>query len=277
MTHERDHGYAKYRLEGCRCYPCAAARSAYDENRNRAIAYGTWRPWVDAEPVRVHVQHLQECGLGLRTITDLSGVARSALVGILRGRPGRAPAEKVRPATAQRILAIEATLDNLAASTTIDSTGTVRRLRALVALGWSQAKLSARLGITPPNFTVMMSAAQVTARTARAVRDLYDRLWDEAPPEESHRDKIAASRARNLAGDRGWVSPLAWDDDRIEDPAAVPDLGTEASRQDALFEDSEELLRQGFTVEQAADRLNVAKHYLKRVRRRASRDLEVAA
>lgn len=234
---ERDHGYARYRLDGCRCYVCAAARSAYDENRSRAIAYGTWQPWVDAEPVRTHIRHLQTCGMGLRTIERLSGVTRSSLAAILSGKTGREPALKVRPATAQRILAVEPTLDNLAPKTVIDASGTVRRLRALVARGWSQAKLGERLGITPQNFTVMMNAARVTARTARAVRDLYDELWDQAPPENTRHLKIAASRARNTAQARGWLPPAAWDDDLIDLPDA--ELAEELARRAARMTDEE--------------------------------------
>lgn len=278
MTREREHGtYAKYRLEGCRCYPCAAARSAYDENRNRAIAYGTWKPWVDAEPVRGHIRELQACGMGLRAIAAASGVSRSALIGLVNGKPGREPASKVRPQTALRILEVQPTLDSLAASTVIDATGTVRRLRALVARGWSQAKLADRLGILPHNFPLTINAERVTVRTARAVRAMYDELWDQAPPEDSHRLKISVSRARNYARDRGWAPPMAWDDDTIDDPAAVPDLGAETSRQDALFENCEELLRQGFTVQQAAERLGVTEVNLRRVRARGRRNREESA
>lgn len=218
----RAHGYARYRLDGCRCYTCAAARSAYDENRDRAIAYGTWHPWVDAAPVRAHVEHLRSCGLGLRRIAAVAGVERSTLIGLMNGKPGRAPASKVRPATALRILDVQPTLDNLGGAAVIDATGTTRRLRALVAQGWSQAKLGARLGITPNNFTSTINAERVLVRRALAVRGLYDELWNQAPPEETHRDKIAASRARNLARSRGWASPLAWDDDSIDDPTARP-------------------------------------------------------
>lgn len=218
----RDHGYARYRLDGCRCYTCAAARSDYDDNRNRAIAYGTWHPWVDADPVRAHVTHLRSCGLGLRRIAAAAGVQRSTLVGLMNGKPGRAPASRIRPVTALRILDVQPTWNNLGDSTVIDATGTVRRLRALVALGWSQAKLAQRLGLTPSNFTTTINADRVLVRTARAVRGLYDELWNQAPPEDTHREKLAASRARNLASARGWVSPLAWDDDSIDDPAARP-------------------------------------------------------
>lgn len=219
----RAHGtYAKYRLDGCRCYPCAAARSDYDANRNRAIAYGTWQPWVPAEPVRVHIEHLRACGMGLRVLAAASGTSRTVLRGILGDRPDRAPCGKVRPATAQRILAVQPTLDVLAAKTPIDATGTVRRLRALVVMGWSQAKLADRLGITPSNFTATINAERVTVGTARAVRDLYRALVAQVPPERTQREKIAVARARNHARAKGWAGPMAWDEDTIDNPHARP-------------------------------------------------------
>ncbi|TDD97598.1 hypothetical protein [Actinomadura rubrisoli] len=177
---------------------------------------------MDADPVRVHVRQLQACGLGLRRVAVAGGIERSVLIGLMNGKPGRAPARKVRPQTALRILGVQPTLDNLGASTVIDATGTVRRLRALVAQGWSQAKLAGQLGIAPRNFTQTISAERVIVRTARAVCRLYDELWDQPPPEEGHRDKIAASRARNHARAHGWAGPLAWDDRELDDPEARP-------------------------------------------------------
>jgi plasmid maintenance system antidote protein VapI len=268
----REHGtYASYKLNNCRCYPCATANATYYATRERAIAYGTWQPYVDAEPVRQHIRDLLACGLGTRRIAALAGVDRKRITAVLNGRPerGTPPQTKLRPAIAAAILAVEPTLHNIASGTLVDSTGTHRRVQALVTTGWSMARIAARLGITRPNFGKVITAGQVTARTALTMRAVYDELWDAPPPEASHRDKIAASRAKNYARARGWVPPMAWDDDTIDDPASRPDLGQSASRQAALFENCEELLRQGHTIEQAAARLGVTRGYLDKVRQRA--------
>lgn len=216
----RDHGYARYRLDRCRCYTCGYANSVYCERRERAIAYGTWQPFVDAEPVREHIRALQSCDLGLRTIAKAAGVDRKRLQAVLNGRPERGtPAQaKMRPELAAAILAVEPTLDLLPGKTVIDGAGTRRRLQALVAIGWSQAKLAERIGWTPSNFQALIGDGRVIAASARLVRGLYDELWNQAPPEDSHRDKIAASRARNYAAARGWLRPQAWDDDLIDVP-----------------------------------------------------------
>lgn len=274
----REHGtYAKYKLDNCRCYPCAAKASEYNVNRERAIAYGTWQPFVPAEPVRAHVLVLRDCGIGSRTLAQLADVDRKVIQNLVNGKSGCAPPRRIRPDKAARILAVEPSLENVAPSTPVDSTGTHRRIRALVASGWSMAKIGARLGVTPSNFGSLMAAGQVTAATARSVRELYDELWDQAPPESEHRQKIAANRARNYARARGWFPPMAWDDDTIDDPASRPSTGEKATRDQALAEDAEELIRsQGYTTELAAARLGVSVSYLNKAISR-SRRKEVAA
>ncbi len=145
---------------------------------------------------------------------------------LLYGGPGgRAPAQRIRAETAAAILAVEPDAANLGGAALVDATGTHRRLQALVAIGWSQAKLAARLGMTPANFAAMMRRGQVTASTARAAAAAYDELWNRPPPETDQREKIAAVRARNHARARGWPPPLAWDDDQLDRPDGTPAEG----------------------------------------------------
>ncbi|MGI5274694.1 hypothetical protein ACQEUU_37055 [Nonomuraea sp. CA-218870] len=216
----RDHGYARYKLDGCRCYTCGYANATYHERRTLAMRRGQWQPFVDAEPVRQHIRDLQACDLGLRTIAAAAGIDRKRLQAILHGRTerGTQPQTKIRPALAAAILAVEPSLDILPGRTIIDGAGTRRRLQALVTIGWSQAKLADRIGWTRSNFSNLIGDGPVTAASARLVRDLYDQLWDQAPPEDDHHDRIAASRARRYAADRGWLPPMAWDDDLIDVP-----------------------------------------------------------
>lgn len=207
-------------------------------NRERAIAYGTWHPWTPAEPVRQHIRTLQACGVGLRRIAMAAGVDRKRLQALLNGRPerGTAPQEKLRQAIAAAILGVEPALDLLGDKTVIDASGTRRRIQALVAIGWSQAKLAERLGWTPANFSALLRGERTVAATARKVSELYDALWNQAPPEDHHRDKIAASRARNHADASGWLPPQAWDDDLLD----VPESALEAElarRVEAMDED----------------------------------------
>lgn len=221
---DRPHGYARYKLDGCRCNACGWAVSQYNNARDHAIRRGTWQPWTDAEPVRQHITNLRACSMGLRTIAATAGVNRKLLQSVTTGRPerGTGPQEKMRPAIAAAVLAVEPTLDTLAAKTPIDATGTRRRLQALVAVGWPQQHLARDLGMTPGNFGTCLTREQVIVRTVRAVRVVYDRLWN-VDPTEHGATPGGVTRARRHAAERGWPPVGAWDDDVIDDPAAFPD------------------------------------------------------
>jgi len=97
---------------------------------------------------------------------------------------------------------------------TVPSTGTVRRLRALVAIGWPKAQLAERLGVSLASVHQMMNdRARTTVRVAGLVDRLYRELADHRGP-----SNYAASKAAQL----GYVPPIAWDDDTIDDPDAQP-------------------------------------------------------
>ncbi|MFC4333883.1 helix-turn-helix domain-containing protein [Salininema proteolyticum] len=218
------HGTRRVYRRGCRCRPCRDASARYERDRVRQIAYGRWEPYVDAEPIRHHVNRLQASGLGWERIADLAGVSRSVVSTLLFGSParGREPTQRIRPHSARRLLQVRPSVDHVADTALVDVTGTRRRLQALVAIGWSQARLAVRLDMHLSSLSRIMNVRHtVTASTARAVRSLYDQLWSTPPPQVEWRDKIAASRSRNVAAARGWAPPMAWDDDEIDDPSAT--------------------------------------------------------
>lgn len=103
---------------------------------------------------------------------------------------------------------------------TVDSIGTMRRLQALTARGWSNTDIGKHLGICPAAVTALrVDRRPQKLATAQRVADLYDRLWDKPPP-----GRYAVRVARQAAA-RGWVPPLAWDCDDIDNPAAKPQTG----------------------------------------------------
>lgn len=97
----------------------------------------------------------------------------------------------------------------------IDATGTHRRIRALMALGWRLSDLDQALGHPPrSSYTYnLLAQRRVHLTTATSVTEVYDRLSMKLGPSE---------RVRSLARVRAWAPPLAWDDDKIDDPQAVP-------------------------------------------------------
>jgi hypothetical protein len=214
---ERPHGRVKYVVEKCRCETCTIASREYNQWLRRQHAYGR-PPTVDAAPARAHVRALGAAGIGWRRVAKVAGVHSSIVSKLLYGTPTRnmAPTKRLRPDMASKILAVS--VDAISDGALVPSAGTRRRIQALVAIGWSMAKLADRLGVQPTNLPAVLNRPNVLVATRRAVVSLYDELWDTAPPTDAHRDKIAASRARNMARRNGWPPPMAWDDDEIDDP-----------------------------------------------------------
>jgi hypothetical protein len=233
----REHGNAKYHLEKCRCGTCCQAARDYENNRYRAIAYGRWHPFVDAEFAEGTDVPADGFGIGWIRVAKLAGVSTGGVSKLLYGdRPrGLAPTKRVRPETALKLLAVEPTLANLGARTPIDATGTRRRLQALVAKGWTQSELARRLGMDRANFGRTIVSSLVEAGTARAVLALYDELWRLDPTAEGV-PRYRAEAARLIARNNRWAPIGAWDDESIDDPAAAPDwtgrCGTLAGRRD---------------------------------------------
>jgi len=273
---DRPHGYARYKLDGCRCYTCGFAVAQYRDAREHAVRRGLWQPFVDADPVRLHLRNLQACSMGLRAIAAAAHVDRKRLQAVLNGRPerGTPPQSQVRPELAVAVLQVEATLDTMAPSTVINAAGTRRRLQALVFAGWPQSHLAAALGMSPGNFSALIKTDHVLVRTARAVRDLYDRFW-RANPLKAGVSSGSVTRAKNLAITNRWAPVGAWDDDTIDDPASVPSIGAKQLRMDAIAEDATFVMDTlGLTREHAAVRLGVTRSTvdaaLSQVRRRAA-------
>jgi hypothetical protein len=217
---------SRYNRKDCRCEDCTEAQRVYHADRRRQVAYGRWNPWVDAEPARKHLQELQAAGIGRRRLSELTGLDQANIWRIQHGQPkrGKQPPKQIRQATAEAILAVSASLEMLAGTALVDATGSHRRVQALVAVGWSQRRLAVRLGISPANFGTMMRRPRVLASKARAIRDLYEELWDTVPECQSTQERVAVTRARVFAAARGWAPPMAWNEEDIDNPDAEPSL-----------------------------------------------------
>lgn len=237
------HGtYACYVLDMCRCEPCSNANAVYERNRLRQKAYGRWNGLVDATPAREHVKRLQAAGMGLKRITEKSGVSGGTLSKLMygikdaEGNIKRKPSSRIKPETANKILTVDV---DLAAGARLDNTGTTRRLQALVALGWSQAEIARRIGINQGNLVDLIHGRrQVTRGTYDRARALYDELSMRLPPTDTREQRTSATRARNTAARYGWLPPLAWDDELLDDPTHKPVLERKAVTHDELVDEA---------------------------------------
>lgn len=182
-------------------------------------------PLIDAAPTRAHLAHLRSFNISVRTIHRLSGVSMKALGSLIWGTEGRPPTGQVRQETADRLRSVQIRPELFAPGTKIGSTGTARRLQALQANGWSPSLLAAEM-TTSKEHVRKLSFGQfdrVLVTTALTVKAVYERLWDVLPPQDTPHEVGGAKRVCRKAARYGWAPPMAWDDESIDDPAAVPD------------------------------------------------------
>lgn len=86
----------------------------------------------------------------------------------------------------------------------VDATGTVRRIRALQALGWRYRDIDEAAGRGGRNWAHNLTTqARVHLDTAELVEAVYDRLSMTPGPSD---------RVRKHAQKMRWAPPLAWDD-----------------------------------------------------------------
>lgn len=170
------------------------------------------RGYVDRGDVIAHIDALLATGLSKRRISALAGLHRDAVYLVCKSGRSRCTADLAAkllsvpiPATPRHI--------TIPPGAVVPAVGTVRRLQALVAIGYSQRYLGQRLGIRHETNTSALFRRHdfVTAATAARVNDLFDEL--SMTPGGSRRS-IARAKAN------GWAPPLAWDD--IDDPNEIP-------------------------------------------------------
>lgn len=232
--------------------------------------------WTDAGVVRAHIRALRDAGFTFHRIAVTAGVD-GRTVRMISGEPGRPLPARTRRDLASKILAVAPANLLAVPAGFVPAIGSQRRIRALVACGWSQLQLAGRLEIDQAHLYEILRRRVLLAPTAIAVRDLYEEIWDQPPPQQDRWQRGAAVRARRYAAERGWPPPAAWDDD-IDDPAATPAEGWQRAERltsQQIADEAAELFRQGLNRHLAAERLGMVKSSLDTVlareqKRRAS-------
>lgn len=249
----------------CRCNNCMELRREWERARHRHIGYGTWEPFTDAQPVREHLRSLMAAGATLRSIAAAADYDHGHVGRILWAADGEKPRARVGHETAARILAV--TLDQVGISdfTPVDPTGTLRRLRALVATGRPVARIACDIGYSASAVQhILWEQSRVTSGFATRVATRYDELKNLDPETDGVPARYAAE-ARDRAKQHGWELPAAWDDD-IDDPNAISNFNarhrarnTDEQRawRAAQQEDARLLTVRGHTAEDIAARLGV--------------------
>lgn len=239
---------------GCLCPSCGHHRELRraSNQRVRARRRRGESAYGDFDAVVAHLRELVDAGCARRWIADAAGIRQETVSDLLHGRRHRVYAD-----TAAALLAVRPQRAARAAARRdhgyLPALGTVRRLRALAAKGHPLYRIAELADISAAQARLLASGQQprVTTPVSRAIATIYDRLWNVDG---------RSTRTRNRARAAGWLPPLAWDDDTIDNPQAEPlpyERRRTRNRGPDLAEDATELIRQGFTRAQAAERLGV--------------------
>ncbi len=220
-----------------------------------------YRDQVDAGPAREHVRRLRAEGMSIAQIQYASGVNRTAIRVLLGEFPNRKQSAQIRQATSERLLRTRlnrgATINGM-----VSNVGTLRRLHALAAIGWTKREIARRLGMQ--SMTVQFGrSGEIRAVMAQQVMELYDELQHTPGP---------SSRSVEYARSRGWLGPAWWDDDTIDDPLHVPEGTCTYDEKGVLIDDValpravrvDLLERRGFTPDEIAERIGTKIKYVHR-------------
>ena len=179
---------------------------------------------VSAAPVREHVRKLRVAGGTYESIAQAAGTGAMTVHRIATaGRP------TVQAEIARRLLAVtEAGM----AGTHPAPSGTMWRLRALVAMGHTCSRMAAATGIPPATLrrAVRGEALTISPQLRQAVIALFDAWWDKTPPRRTRQEKLAADGALQRAALNDWPPPAGLDEDDLERPGYQPHSGWRHAR-----------------------------------------------
>lgn len=268
-TTPRPHGTrAKYTVEKCQCDACREANRLYSGQLMREHLYGRYDRLVDAAPVTEHIRTLQAAGISLQRVAEIVGSGKKTPVQISLGRVKRCKKE-----LAAAILAIPVDPVRLGdPGGKVPSVGAVRRLQALCATGYTLTELGSMLGMDVRDMSSVVNNGNGRDRMkiyrARKIYALYDELWDRP------QDK---PRAVRFAAKHGWAPPLAWDDDTIDDPDAVPQLGVQRTERLGMFENLLWIFDNGDGWREAVRRAGYASPHAARVAAQRAGRMDIAS
>jgi AraC-like DNA-binding protein len=186
----------------------------------------------DRERVLARVRSFRARGMTLAQMDQQTGVSYKTIHHALKSE---------RRATNAQILARLARLqfEEPLPNAWVDSTGAIRRLKALWAAGYSLPWLAEQTGFCSRSYLQLMfrgvrSESGMEYQNVRAVARLYERCAYTDPVDLGVPAKSAAY-ARTFAAKKGYAPPGCWDEDTIDDPDALPEwtgaCGTERGYQ----------------------------------------------
>jgi hypothetical protein len=186
---------------------------------------------VSAEIVCGHVQKLRAAGGSYQSIGQAAGTGAMTVHRIVNARRPTVQAE-----VATRLLAVtEADIRG----THPGPGGPMWRLRALVAMGHTCARMAAAIGVPPGTLRriVRGEAHTISPQLRQAVLALFDAWWDKTPPQRTRQERLAVGNALRRAALKDWPPPAGLDEDDLDRPGYQPQCGWRYARGAGVADD----------------------------------------
>lgn len=204
IPHGTPSGYTHHR---CRCTPCTNAKLKYWNWREYMILTGRWNPHISTDMVRAHILNLRAQGVPDRRTAELAGVGVTSIHYILY-RNG----EKTTRRVGEAILSVTHDPDP-PPGTKVPAWGTIRRCRALAALGWSSVEIADASGLTRSVVRHILRGRprMVLSNTATLGASVYQELGGRfAPVSRTSKQVLEHARAE------GWPTPAGWEPEWLD-------------------------------------------------------------
>ncbi|MFL0579451.1 hypothetical protein [Dietzia sp. 179-F 9C3 NHS] len=198
------------------------------------VLYGRWESsYVDGHKAQQHLRQLVAAGMPLRHIAARLGTSDCVVQRIHAHPGGDGFVISRRHATNLLALSIDSVhlgYRDAPDDAVVNGVGSRRRLQALVAAGWPQTDLAQRCNwaYNHLNWFLNQEHAGLTAAAARRIAAVFNDLQLQQGP---------SRRAQRLAERRGWQPALAWEEDSIDDPDAVPHTSSPERQDDDLVDE----------------------------------------
>lgn len=179
---------------------CVEHRRRYQKHWRYERAHGKKR-LTDATPARLKIATLQGMGWSLRSIAAAADTSPTVISRITKGQAS------VQVKVGRAILAIDTEqVPSRASKQTIEPfvprVGAVRRIQALLRMGWTHEEMFRRSGIRT-GCVLHQQGRWITRSTHDALAAMYRELCTTLGPSE---------RTRGRAERRGYLAPTEWND-----------------------------------------------------------------
>ena len=157
--------------------------------------------------VRKHVERLRAGGGSCESIAQAAGVGAATVHALVNGDG------MITAARGERLRAVIEVQP-----VRLDANGCKWRLRSLLAMGHSCARIAAAMGVSAETVRRLVSGDTRTLDPGllRAVHVVFERWWDKTPPERTRDERRAAEQARRRAERNSWPAAMGLDEEILD-------------------------------------------------------------